>query len=108
MVTRGKIGLSAFRSIMRDSRLQGIPLVLETPAPDNALEYGQLAIWTREIKLLYDIQRMEDAEWEKREGEIVEAWRKERDEINPPKEKGPKKAKKGKKGDAECSCDEDD
>ncbi|OCF43410.1 AP endonuclease 1 [Kwoniella heveanensis CBS 569] len=120
----GKIGLTGFRCLMRDPLMAGIPLVLETPAPEKALEVGDLAIWQREIKLLYEIQGIEDEEWEKRKGEIEERWRKERDSINPPKEKGPKgkgatakggkakpaakgKGKKGKKAE-ETSDEEDD
>ncbi|EIW67850.1 hypothetical protein TREMEDRAFT_33014 [Tremella mesenterica DSM 1558] len=107
----GKIGLSAFRQIMRDQRLQNIPMVLETPAPEKALEAGNLAIWTKEIQLLYEIQGISDDEWVNKEEEIMVRWRKERDEINPPKEKPPKgaKAPKGKKGkkDKEESEEED-
>ncbi|WVF67057.1 hypothetical protein IAT40_001801 [Kwoniella sp. CBS 6097] len=118
----GKIGLTGFRCLMRDPLMAGIPLVLETPAPEKALEVGDLAIWMREIKLLYEIQGIEDVEWEKRKDEIEERWRKERDSINPPKEKGPKgkvgakataKAKptakgKGKKGKKEETSEEED
>ncbi|WVQ94566.1 hypothetical protein IAU59_001646 [Kwoniella sp. CBS 9459] len=120
----GKIGLTGFRCLMRDPLMAGIPLVLETPAPEKALEVGDLAIWTREIKLLYEIQGIEDEEWEKRKDEIENRWRKERDSINPPKEKAPrgskaapkakatgkaKPAAKGKKGKKdETSEDEED
>ncbi|KAK8861252.1 hypothetical protein IAR55_002071 [Kwoniella newhampshirensis] len=113
----GKIGLSAFRSIMRDPLMSGIPLVLETPAPDAPVPTDQLAIWTKEIALLYEIQGIDDAEWETRKGEIEQKWRVERDMINPPKEKGPKgkaaakakpKGKKGKKQEDSEEEDEDD
>ncbi|WWC59885.1 uncharacterized protein I303_102447 [Kwoniella dejecticola CBS 10117] len=109
----GKIGLTGFRCIMRDPLMAGIPLVLETPAPEKALETGDFAIWMREIKLLYEIQGIDDEEWKTRKDEIEERWRKERDSINPPKEKGlpakgkaaPKGKKKSKKDDSE---EEDD
>ncbi|WWC87604.1 uncharacterized protein L201_002494 [Kwoniella dendrophila CBS 6074] len=109
----GKIGLTGFRCLMRDPVMSGIPIVLETPAPEKALEVGDLAIWMREIKLLYEIQGINDQDWETKKDEIEERWRKERDSINPPKEKGPKgKAKpapKGKKkGKKEDSEEEDD
>ncbi|ORY31935.1 xylose isomerase-like protein [Naematelia encephala] len=91
----GKIGLSAFRMIMRDPLFSGIPLVLETPAPEKALESGELSVWTSEIKLLYEIQGINDEEWVTREGEIEKRWRAERDKLNPPKEK----KVKGKKSD---------
>ncbi|CAD6568544.1 MAG: hypothetical protein TREMPRED_004634 [Tremellales sp. Tagirdzhanova-0007] len=101
----GKIGLSAFRAIMRDPLVSGIPLILETPAPEKALEFSDLAIWAREIKLLYEIQAISDADWVRTEGEIEKRWRVERDLLNPPKppktpkEKKPKVEKKGKKGE---------
>ena len=47
LIGRGKIGLSAFRSIMNDKRFEDIPLILETPDQDE---------WEREIALLYSLQ----------------------------------------------------
>jgi len=44
---KGHIGLDAFRFIMSDNRLNGIPLILETPNPD---------LWPEEIKLLKSYQ----------------------------------------------------
>ncbi|ADK79249.1 deoxyribonuclease IV [Sediminispirochaeta smaragdinae] len=41
----GNIGIEAFRFLMEDSRLDDIPLILETPEPDR---------WAQEIKTLYD------------------------------------------------------
>lgn len=90
---RGKIGLSAFRIIMRDPFMSGIPLILETPAPEKPLEFSDLAIWAREIKLLYEIQEVGDDEWVEKEVEITKRWREERDRLNPLK---PPKEKKGK------------
>ena len=90
---------------MRDPLVSGIPLILETPAPEKALEFSDLAIWAREIKLLYEIQAISDADWVRTEGEIEKRWRVERDLLNPPKppktpkEKKPKVEKKGKKGE---------
>ncbi|WWC68894.1 uncharacterized protein I206_102830 [Kwoniella pini CBS 10737] len=107
----GKIGLTGFRCIMRDPLMSGIPLVLETPAPEKALETGDFAIWMREIKLLYEIQGIEDEEWSNKKDEIEQRWRKERDSINPPKEKGPPKSKtapKGKKKSKKDDSEEDE
>lgn len=106
------IGLTAFRCIMRDPLMAGIPLVLETPAPDAPTPAEHLSIWTKEIALLYEIQEIEDDEWEVKKEEIEKRWRKERDAINPPKEKkkpaAKGKAKKIKKvEDDGCSHDED-
>jgi AP endonuclease-1 len=84
---------------MRDPLMEGIPLVLETPATvGNPLESGELAVWVREIKLLYEIQGIEDEEWfggGKKE-EIEARWRSERDELCPPKEPKEKKVKEKK------------
>jgi len=44
---KGEIGLDAFRFIMNDSRIDNIPLILETINPD---------IWEEEIKLLYSFE----------------------------------------------------
>ena len=43
----GEIGLDAFKFIMNDSRIDNIPLILETINPD---------IWEEEIKLLYSFE----------------------------------------------------
>ncbi len=45
-IGKGNIGLEAFRFIMNDPRLDGIPLILETIDP---------SIWAEEIKLLYSM-----------------------------------------------------
>jgi len=42
---KGEIGLDCFKYIMKDKRMEGIPLILETPDSD---------IWKDEIKLLYN------------------------------------------------------
>lgn len=78
---------------MRDPLMSGIPLILETPAPEKALELSDLAIWAREIKLLYEIQGIGDDEWVVKEGEIERRWREVRDLLNPPKPPKEKKVK---------------
>ena len=45
-IGKGNIGLEAFRLIMNDERLNGIPLILETIDP---------SIWEEEIELLYSL-----------------------------------------------------
>ncbi|WVN87216.1 uncharacterized protein L203_102393 [Cryptococcus depauperatus CBS 7841] len=99
----GKIGLSAFRCIMRDPLMAGIPIVLETPAADGPTAKEHVSIWSKEISLLYEIQGLDDAEWELRREEIEMRWRKERDTINPPKEKkaASKKTKQTKKKESD-------
>ena len=111
LIYSGCIGLTAFREIMRDPLMAGIPLILETPAANNPLEVGELSLWTKEIHMLYEIQAIEDDEWETKQVEIEARWRAERDELNPPKEKKVKekktpavkgKGKKKKKDEEEC------
>lgn len=43
---KGKLGWSAFASIMQDARLDGLPMILETPQPD---------CWAEEIQLLHQL-----------------------------------------------------
>ncbi|ORY83299.1 xylose isomerase-like protein [Protomyces lactucae-debilis] len=50
-IGQGYLGLEAFRCLMNDKRLEGIPLVLETPCEDLNNKVDQ-AIWATEIKLL--------------------------------------------------------
>jgi len=47
-IGKGEIGLNAFGFIMNDSRMNDIPLILETPQSD---------IWTQEIELLYSLEK---------------------------------------------------
>jgi deoxyribonuclease-4 len=46
---KGEIGLDAFKFIMRDKRIDNIPLVLETIEPE---------IWEKEIKLLKSFENV--------------------------------------------------
>lgn len=45
-IGKGFLGLDAFKNVMNDSRLDDIPMILETNDPDR---------WAEEIKLLYDM-----------------------------------------------------
>lgn len=45
-IGKGKLGLDAFRLMMNDPRLDGIPMILETPDP---------SLWKEEIALLYSL-----------------------------------------------------
>ena len=44
LIGKGALGLDFFRYLMADSRMDNIPLILETPDP---------SIWAEEIELLY-------------------------------------------------------
>jgi AP endonuclease-1 len=48
---RGHIGMEAFRSIMNDKRLTGIPLILETPSHDDK----DTSVYKGEIAMLYSL-----------------------------------------------------
>lgn len=50
-IGKGKIGLKAFQMIMNDSRLNGMPLVLETPVENGE----EIETYKREIELLYSL-----------------------------------------------------
>lgn len=45
-IGKGNLGLNAFKLIMQDSRMDEMPLILETPEPES---------WAEEIKLLYQL-----------------------------------------------------
>jgi AP endonuclease-1 len=59
-IGQGELGLMAFCNLMADSRLNGLPFILETPNGDSNLtaegEGGKL--WTTEIALLYELERV--------------------------------------------------
>ena len=46
LIGQGAIGIDFFRRLMADSRMDNIPLILETPNPDE---------WAREIEMLYSM-----------------------------------------------------
>jgi AP endonuclease-1 len=105
----GEIGLTGFRELVRDPRMAGIPMVLETPSgPEDGVVSE---IWGKEVALLYEIQGVPDSEWETKKGEIEARWRKERDAISPPKAKPVKKTAskaKGKKKKDESESEAED
>ncbi|XP_022319896.1 putative endonuclease 4 [Crassostrea virginica] len=45
-IGKGEIGLESFRRIMNDHRLSGIPMILETPCPNDDT-------YEKEVKVLY-------------------------------------------------------
>ncbi|KAI5961130.1 APN1 [Candida margitis] len=73
---QGFLGLEVFRAIANCDRLQGIPIVLETPVGDNDEIYGE------EIKLLEWLEgkSKDDAEFITKRDELWELGKKERDE----------------------------
>ena len=53
---KGKIGMEAFRAIMNDPRLNGIPMILETPVPAND-KAKEDEIYANEISTLYSFEK---------------------------------------------------
>ncbi|EOD46765.1 putative dna-(apurinic or apyrimidinic site) lyase 1 protein [Neofusicoccum parvum UCRNP2] len=104
----GFLGLRAFHNIMNDARLQGLPMVLETPidAPDpqnpkkNVEDKG---VWVYEIKLLESLVGMdaESEEFKKLDEELQERGKGERervqDQVDRREEKKKTKTEKGGK-----------
>ncbi|KAF2834869.1 AP endonuclease [Patellaria atrata CBS 101060] len=103
----GFLGLRAFHNIMNETRLHGIPMVLETPISVTNAEGKKVedeSIWAREIKLLESLEGMdvESDEFKKLEKELQEKGEKERarvdDMVKRRDEKKAKEATKGTKG----------
>ncbi|RUS30216.1 xylose isomerase-like protein [Jimgerdemannia flammicorona] len=55
-IGKGQIGVEAFRLIMNDERMNGIPLILETPLGKG----GDMSVWKEEIELLYGLVEEEE------------------------------------------------
>ncbi|KAI5846765.1 DNA-lyase [Tricharina praecox] len=76
-IGHGFLGLEAFRLIVNDARLHGLPMVLETP---NGEDPG---VWAKEIKLLESLVGMtgEEAEFKALVEELQELGRSERERV---------------------------
>lgn len=97
---------------MCDFFMMGILFVFEIFVLDVLIFVEYFFIWIKEIVFLYEIQVIEDDEWDVKKGEIEKWWRKEWDVINLFKEKKKfvvkGKVKKVKKvEDDGCFYDED-
>jgi len=90
----GYLGLEAFRVIMNDASLEGLPMILETPTGEDP------GVWAGEIKLLEGLVGLKGGEerFLKMAEELQEKGREERDRVSGVVERV-KKAKeaKGKK-----------
>lgn len=122
----GFLGLRSFHNLVNDSRMWGLPMVLETPIDvkdkDTGKEVPDKSIWAKEIKLLESLVGMdtESEEFLKLEKELQEKGTSERERVQAqvdkkeekkkPKEKkgkavGKKKAKKGESTSGESGSD---
>ncbi|KAH7081966.1 DNA-lyase [Paraphoma chrysanthemicola] len=111
----GYLGLRAFHNIVNDTRLHGLPMVLETPVDvigEDGKKFEDKSIWAREIKMLeslvgMDVESDEFKEMEAKLQKEGEAQRKETgDAFDKKQAKAAKparasKAKAAKNGDAE-------
>ena len=88
----GFLGLRAFWNVMNDPRLEGLPLILETPvdrpnpdpeAPASKKTIEDPSVWAREIKLLESLTGMDadSEEFLKLEKELSKEGREERERI---------------------------
>lgn len=113
----GYLGLEAFRCVMNDSRLEGLPLVLETPSEDENKKEDK-RIWAREIELLEwlvgrtadDPEVLEKAAALREQGsadreKANEAAKRKAAKANKP---APKKRTKKKEADSEKESDADE
>ena len=109
-IYRGKIGIRAFSFLMRDARMKGLPMILETETEE---------VWPKEIEVLQRMARGED-NLDEMVAEIKELVKKH---GKPAKEKarkaqsaggakgkkaaGGKKRKRSEDEDEECGSDDD-
>lgn len=113
-LSRGHIGLSAFHHILTDPRVQGIPLVLETPSFEKPEQ-----VWKKEIDVLNHLSLTSDqlGDNEHDMGSVIEIelekWAEELKEVvvaaggGKEKEKVVKRVGKGKKRKREEYEDDD-
>ncbi|KAF2421835.1 DNA-lyase [Tothia fuscella] len=114
----GFLGLRSFHNIVNESRLWGLPMILETPIdvkdPETKKEVPDKSIWAREIKLLESLVGMdvESAEFKRMQVELQEKGLAERervqDQVDRREEKKKARSTKGakrRKGKKEESSD---
>jgi AP endonuclease-1 len=102
----GFLGLRSFHNVVNDSRMWGLPMVLETPIDvkdkDTGKEVPDKSIWAKEIKLLESLVGMdtESEEFQKLEKELKAKGTSERERVQAQVDKREEKKKTGagKKG----------
>lgn len=68
---RGHVGIQAFGHILRDPRVQDIPLVLETPLGEDE----NWAVWEKEINALHTMSISKSGANEEEEAKLLESIR---------------------------------
>ena len=120
----GFLGLRAFHNIMNEPRLEGLPMVLETPIDaknDQGKDIEDKGIWAREVKLLESLigmdaegeefKSLEEGLWKKGVGERAkyqEAFERKVEKERKAVEKGKGKGMVGKKKELETETEESD
>jgi AP endonuclease-1 len=102
----GFLGLRSFHNLVNDSRMWGLPMVLETPIDvkdkDTGKEVPDKSIWAKEIKLLESLVGMDidSDEFKKLEQELYAKGTSERERVQAQVDKREEKKKTGagKKG----------
>jgi AP endonuclease-1 len=102
----GFLGLRSFHNLVNDSRMWGLPMVLETPIDvkdkDTGKEIPDKSIWATEIKLLESLVGMDidSEEFKKLEQELCAKGTSERERVQAQVDKREEKKKTGagKKG----------
>lgn len=96
----GQIGLDAFRQVMNEDRLRGIPLILETPWGDGS--YDEKNGWAKEIAMLRSFVGVEKVETKKKgiAGLFAKKERKKKAGKMSEEKEGKKDDKKDAKNDA--------
>ena len=97
----GFLGLSAFHALVNEPRLQGLPMVLETPAEvedEKGKKVEDKRIWAREIKLLEALvgMNMEGDEFRGLSAELQKQGTSERERVQAQVDKKLAKNEKGK------------
>jgi AP endonuclease-1 len=98
----GFLGLRSFHNLVNDSRVWGLPLILETPIDVKGKDGKSVedhSVWAREIKLLESLVGMdtESDEFKKLEKELHAQGKAERDRVQEQVDKKTSKAQKKKK-----------
>lgn len=109
----GYLGLRAFHNLVNDTRLHGLPMVLETPVDSvdaNGKKFEDKSIWAREIKMLEKLVGMdvESSEFKDLEKSLYGQGEGERERIGDQVERKKVKDAKPKAARKKKAVDEDD
>jgi AP endonuclease-1 len=110
----GYLGLRAFHHLVNDSRLHGLPMILETPSEvigENGKKVEDKGIWAREIKMLERLvgMDMESEDFKQLEANLQDEGKEDREKKGEQFErKQAKTAKALGKADKEAGAESED